>query len=147
MELPRIYIPSLKLNGEFPLEKRCLGDNPFVLGFGLFSQAFAVSFREDITPSKIWFSTYYHITPPTHLYKTYHFSKNENKNNLLCLHAVPHSCFPPKNLNKKNNDTNPLHTFFFSWLWYWGSNLELLRWSISLIGELLRAPESSKSQG
>lgn len=34
--IPRIYIPSLKLNGEFPLEKRCLGDNPFVFGLSAY---------------------------------------------------------------------------------------------------------------
>ena len=37
MELPRIYIASLKLNGEFPVEKRWLGGhNPFVFGLSAY---------------------------------------------------------------------------------------------------------------
>ena len=38
-------LPSLKLTSKAP-ENEWLEDDPFLLGFGLFSGAFAVSFRE-----------------------------------------------------------------------------------------------------
>ena len=41
-------IPSLKLTASSPLKIECLGDKPFLLGYGPFSGAFDVSFRDGI---------------------------------------------------------------------------------------------------
>ena len=38
---------TLPQTNSLPLTKWWLGDKPFLLGFGLFSGAFAISFRED----------------------------------------------------------------------------------------------------
>ncbi len=54
---PFKLIPSLKLTASLPLKMDGWKMDPFLLDFGLFSGAFAVSFRERGSQGFLWPST------------------------------------------------------------------------------------------